>query len=167
MDKSTLVLENPLWDYVTTLYGNKRLQGLLLEWQDNVGVNINVVLFMLWLAEQRKVMDEGQIDVIESAIESLHHSFVLPLRALRRRAAAHCDSATSPWLMSKKKILDAEIQAEQMVIATLYAWSIDCTSEATDLDIDSLKQHNLSTYLQQFSSLPSISATTLLQRLAR
>ena len=44
------------WDYSLKLWKNDELKVLLLEHQDKQGLDINLLLFLLWISEQRMIL---------------------------------------------------------------------------------------------------------------
>lgn len=112
-------LDNPLWEFALALYSKPLVEETAITLQDEYGVNVNLLIWMCWLEKNGKRIDEAGITAAEAVIQSLHKDFVLPLRVLRKNPQLRQQSEMTGRL--KEAIQHAELAAEQLVIAALYA----------------------------------------------
>ena len=57
------------WLYSLSLY--PAIKDLCLQWQDNFGVNINLLLFLLYLDKQQQSLNETQLQQLEKDLQLL------------------------------------------------------------------------------------------------
>ena len=100
--------ENPFWDFSLRHYVNPSVQALCLQLQDEIQANVNLLLFALWLAEQRRVFDVSLINA-HSPFLSWREQVVLPLRQ-SRVAAKQLQGRNAAYEALKK----CELQVERV-----------------------------------------------------
>ncbi|GAA0672090.1 MULTISPECIES: TIGR02444 family protein [Rheinheimera] len=108
--KKTLNPES-FWQYSLSLY--PAVKELCLQWQDNFGVNINLLLFLLYLDKQQQSLDETQLKQLEDLLKHFSTEVTQSIRSLRR-------TLPSPWLESemqqalRQQLLSTELAAEKL-----------------------------------------------------
>ena len=108
--KKTLSSEQ-FWLYSLNLY--PAIKELCLQWQDNFGININLVLFLLYLDKQQQSLNEAQLQKLEDSLKQFSTEVTQSIRALRR-------TLPSPWLESdmqqplRQQLLSTELAAERL-----------------------------------------------------
>ena len=108
--KKTLSSEQ-FWLYSLSLY--PAIKDLSLQWQDNFGVNINLLLFLLYLDKQQQSLNETQLQQLEDLLKHFSTEVTQSIRALRR-------TLPSPWLESdmqqplRQQLLSTELAAEKL-----------------------------------------------------
>jgi uncharacterized protein (TIGR02444 family) len=108
--KKTLSSEQ-FWQYSLSLY--PAIKDLCLQWQDNFGVNINLLLFLLYLDKQQQSLTEQQLQQLEDLLQHFSSEVTQSIRALRR-------AMPSPWLESdmqqplRQQLLNTELAAEKL-----------------------------------------------------
>jgi uncharacterized protein (TIGR02444 family) len=108
--KKTLNPES-FWQYSLSLY--PAVKDLCLQWQDNFGVNINLLLFLLYLDKQQQSLDETQLTQLEDLLKHFSTEVTQSIRSLRR-------TLPSPWLESemqqalRQQLLSTELAAEKL-----------------------------------------------------
>ncbi|EGM77092.1 TIGR02444 family protein [Rheinheimera sp. A13L] len=99
------------WRYSLSLY--PAIKDLCLQWQDNYGVNINLLLFLLYLDKQQQSVSEAQLLQLEDLLKHFSTEVTQSIRALRR-------TLPSPWLESdmqqplRQQLLNTELAAEKL-----------------------------------------------------
>jgi uncharacterized protein (TIGR02444 family) len=99
------------WLYSLSLY--PAIKDLSLQWQDNFGVNINLLLFLLYLDKQQQSLSEAQLQQLEDLLKHFSTEVTQSIRALRR-------TLPSPWLQSdmqqplRQQLLSTELAAEKL-----------------------------------------------------
>lgn len=74
----------PLWRFSLDFYGRDRAAAVLLELQDTAGADVNLVLFGLWRAIDRRVLSLSEYQAVDMHVREWRDNLVLPARALRR-----------------------------------------------------------------------------------
>lgn len=115
--------EQPFWDFSCDIY--RRNQSLLLGFQARHGLNINVLLWCVWIAaHSRGLLSKQELKRLLLAIHDWHQHIILPLRRLRDRLreVAHVNWAQPV----RHEILATELLGEQIEQQLLIA---TCTSK--------------------------------------
>ena len=76
--------ENPFWQFTIKLWQHIEIRQILLELQDSRGLNINLLLLMLWLAKHNILVSEEQLLLLRAITEPLDDEILQPLRQLRK-----------------------------------------------------------------------------------
>src|SRR4029077_16498913 len=76
---------NPFWTFSLGYYRGAGVSEACLELQDNCGVDVNVVLFLLWVASQRKSAAADQDNTATPKVRPWQIEVTGPIRALRRK----------------------------------------------------------------------------------
>jgi uncharacterized protein (TIGR02444 family) len=111
---ATLCLDNPFWRYSLQQYAVSGCSDFLLLAQDQHGLNINVILYLGWLAHCGKVFDPSVLDQALLFSEQV----IEPLRLARKAAK------TGVHLNLYEHIKKSELMAEQQMQAMLYDKSL-------------------------------------------
>ena len=108
-----------LWSFSLDFYDRPGVAAALIALQDEAGVNVNLVLFAIWLGlSGRRRLDKEGVGEAERAIGSISAEVIEPLRTLRRRLRMAPDTDIQRLRESIKTI---EIDAERAVQARLAA----------------------------------------------
>src|SRR4249920_3211589 len=75
---------SPFWTFSLGYYRGAGVSEACLELQDNCGVDVNVVLFLLWLASQKRMLAAEQVKLIADKVRPWQIDVIGPIRALRR-----------------------------------------------------------------------------------
>src|ERR1700754_2253384 len=74
----------PIWDFVLAYYGQKGFSEAAIALQDAHGVDVNMILFLMWLSAQRKSLSVDDVRAIGETSHRWQKSIVVPIRAVRR-----------------------------------------------------------------------------------
>lgn len=74
----------PLWPFVAQLYQAPGMERICLELQDGFAINVNVLLWCMWMDFQQLPFHAGLIQCGSRRIALWHYGCTLPLRYLRR-----------------------------------------------------------------------------------
>lgn len=75
---------SPFWRFSLAFYSTPGVAPACIELQDQAGVDVNVLLFLLWQATERRTFDAAAVAEIEGLIGPWRDTAVVPLRAVRR-----------------------------------------------------------------------------------
>lgn len=104
--------DNPLWIYAVRQYREEGCAQFLLEAQDEMGLEINILLFSGWLASCGKSLEFAS--VARSRALAWQYDIIEPLREVRRRAQDY----QQPEFY--RQTLALELDAEQQQLRILY-----------------------------------------------
>jgi uncharacterized protein (TIGR02444 family) len=108
-----------LWSFSLAFYDRAGVAAALLALQDRFGLNVDLVLFAIWLGlSGRGRLDERQADAAQRAVRPIELEVIEPLRAHRRRLKGVNDDDVQR-LRERIKLL--EIEAERVVLTRLAA----------------------------------------------
>ena len=112
-------MENPFWAFSLKVYGHKGVKDACLALQDRFGADVNILLFLCW-RNSIGLPDPtaGRIQDMMEAIATINRDVIAPLRKIRTILPGK-DMAGAPE--TRKKVLEAELSAEQMAQATLFS----------------------------------------------
>ena len=112
---------SPFWWFSLKLYAERDFAGACLALQDRHGVDVNVLLFMLWAAQHGRRIEEDGVRAIVAAVEGWRQSVVAPLRTARRfLRTPPADVQASAAAALRQRIQEAELEAERLQQEMLY-----------------------------------------------
>jgi uncharacterized protein (TIGR02444 family) len=119
-----LDLDNELWRFACSFYGNEGVAPACLRLQEKLSVDVNILLFAIFAQVRRGILfDRGELRVIDGLVRDWRAEIVQPLRRLRTRLKAGPAPAPSPATDHlRNRIKAAELEAEQIELALLAAW---------------------------------------------
>ncbi len=113
---------SPFWTFSLRLYGRPGVPQACLKLQDGAGVDVNVLLFLLFAASSGRAIDRRGVDALKSAMSAWTAHVVIPLRETRR-ALKEPPSSVEPGLAAalRERIKAVELEAERIQQETLFA----------------------------------------------
>lgn len=144
---------SPFWTFSLQLYGVGGVAPACVKLQDLHGVDVNVMLFALWLARQGRRLSRAEMHEIIDSAEPWRKQVVVPLRAVRRILKAPAEAAgkgahaldATAALALREKIKAAELEAERLQQETLFAMR-PAAQWGESAPIADAAQANLATY---------------------
>ncbi len=103
------------WHFSLRLYRHPDLPDICIALQDNQGVDVNLLFFILFLAVGQRQLTTDTLRRMDDSIRDWRKQVVQPLRAIRRAlktGVAPLSPATAESL--RKAILRDELQAERL-----------------------------------------------------
>jgi uncharacterized protein (TIGR02444 family) len=105
----------PIWDFVLNYYGRKGVSEALIGLQDSQGVDVNMLLFLMWMAAQKKSVAAEDVKVVSETSHPWQRSVVVPIRAVRRLLKDNAPLvATDAAAAFRKKVQAIELEGEQL-----------------------------------------------------
>ena len=77
--------ENLFWAYSLSVYRRREVAQCCLMLQDDVGIDVNLLLYAAWLAGRGRRLDSHHLELVVSAVADWQDRVVKPLRGLRRQ----------------------------------------------------------------------------------
>jgi uncharacterized protein (TIGR02444 family) len=113
---------SPFWAFSLRIYGMAGVPAACLALQEGAGVDVNVLLFLLFAAHCGRLAGPAQAEAAREAIDAWRLSTVVPLRAVRqflRAPPSVIDAAMAAALRQRVKAV--ELEAERLQQEALYA----------------------------------------------
>jgi uncharacterized protein (TIGR02444 family) len=103
------------WDFTLKVYGKPGMSPALIGLQDQLGADVNLLLFCCFAAARGLELDAGAIAAAERAVAGWRAQVVEPLRAIRNRIKAGIDGvASEPAMAYRKRVLELEVAGEEL-----------------------------------------------------
>ena len=118
----TQTATTPFWRFSLKYYGQPGVSDACIALQDGCGVDVNLLLFLFWLASERQMLSADEVKKLDATIKSWRELTIIPIRDVRRKlkgAVTFIDPAKQEALRDKVKV--AELEAERLQQEGLYA----------------------------------------------
>ena len=122
---------NPFWTFSLGYYRGAGVSEACLELQDNCGVDVNVVLFLLWQATQKRQFAAVQVKALTEKVGPWQIDVIGPIRGLRRMLKSNApllDKGSAELFRTKIKAV--ELEAERLQQEAMHAMAAGIVSEA-------------------------------------
>ena len=106
---------SPFWRFSLRFYRKAEVADACITLQEEAGVDVNLLLFLLWHATQKRTLSAAEVGDLEQRIGLWRNMTVIPLRAMRRalKSPPALVPATTAELF-RSKIKAAELEAERL-----------------------------------------------------
>jgi len=114
----------PFWRFSLKFYGQSDVSDACIALQDGCGVDVNLLLFLFWLASERQLLSADEVKKLDATIKSWRELTIIPIRDTRRKlkgAKTFVDPAKQEALRDKVKAV--ELEAEKLQQEALYAFT--------------------------------------------
>lgn len=109
--------DSPFWRFSLSFYARPDIAPACLQLQDEANVDVNLMLFLLFLAERGRAITRDDVARLDASIAPWRTEVVEPLRALRRRLKSGVGDVPSEGLRNMVKKI--ELEAERLEQARL------------------------------------------------
>jgi uncharacterized protein (TIGR02444 family) len=153
--------DSAFWRFSLHFYGLPDVALACLALQDEAGVDVNLLLFLFFLAEQGRAVTQDDVARLDRAVAPWRSEVVEPLRALRRRlkgGIGETPPASSEGLRNMVK--KVELEAERLEQARLES-ELSATGQAAPREVAA--KANLLAYSAHLGRLPDAPKSVLLQ----
>ena len=153
--------DSAFWRFSLRFYALPEVAPACLTLQDEANVDVNLLLFLLFLAEQGRAVTRDEVAGLDAAITPWRRQVVEPLRAIRRElkgGIGDIPPATSEGLRTMVK--KVELEAERLEHARLENHALKLGKTAAREDA---ARTNLAAYEAYLGGLPSGPRDVLLQ----
>lgn len=121
-------MNNPLWEFAVMKYAQEGVASACLRAQDEVGSDVNLLLYAAWLAEQQCELSATHLAALDAKLVPWRGRVVEPLRELRRDWRGLDDAQEL-----RVRIKSLELRAEQIAVQVLW----DCHAGGAALPVAS------------------------------
>jgi uncharacterized protein (TIGR02444 family) len=154
--------ESPFWRFSLRFYSRPAVAAACLALQDEAGADVNLLLFLLFLAEHRRVVTRDDIARLDDAVRAWRDDVVKPLRELRRVLKAGIGEipiAVSETFRGQIKRLELESeQIEQHVLERCEPANVGRPAPFRDAAAEA----NLAAYGDHLGGLPAPAVSAIL-----
>lgn len=143
--------EHPFWDFALRVYRTPGVSEDCLEVQERLGVDVNFLLFCLWVGESGSgTLSREKIARAHDAVSAWHESVVKRLRAVRRVlkegvGAAQPGLATALRAQIQAREIDAEHIEQLMLVESVGSLGVDAARQISARADDAIA--NIAAYL--------------------
>jgi uncharacterized protein (TIGR02444 family) len=138
--------DTPFWRFSLSFYRQAGVAEACIALQDDCGVDVNLMLFLLWMAANGRQVSLENIKELDQAVRSWRDLTIIPVREVRRKLKA------APTLVEagkqeafRTKIKAIELEAERLQQEALYARSRSA-SRASEVRPPAAARANLAAY---------------------
>lgn len=114
----------PFWRFSLQFYRLPGVSDACVALQDEYGVDVNLLLFLLWRASEARLLSADEVKTLDDKVRDWRNLSVIPIRDARRRlkhARTLIDSGQQEVFRTKIKTI--ELEAERLQQQALYALS--------------------------------------------
>ncbi len=116
--------DTPFWRFSLNFYRQPGVAEACIALQDDCGVDVNLMLFLLWLAASGRQLSAEHIKQLDQAVRSWRELTIIPIRETRRKLkGAPTLVAADKQEALRTKIKAIELEAERLQQEALYAKS--------------------------------------------
>jgi len=118
--------ESPFWRFSLRFYARSKVSAACVVLQDNAGIDVNLLLFLLFLAEHQRSIEAGEVARLDAGVSAWREQVVTRLRDLRR--ALKPGIGEIPGTVSETfrgQIKRLELESERIEQAVLERFSAD------------------------------------------
>ena len=119
-----------LWDFALEFYASDGVAPLCLELQHRAGVDVNILIYAVWLASRNdSEISRSDIAKADASVRAWREEVVRPMRAVRRYLKAHSDPVPSEQAeMLRDDVKNLELAAERLQLEVLERGAPDATN---------------------------------------
>jgi uncharacterized protein (TIGR02444 family) len=154
--------ESPFWRFSLRFYSRPSVAAACLALQDEAGADVNVMLFLLFLAEHKRQVAKDDIVRLDGTVRAWRDCVVKPLRQLRRvlkTGIGEIPIAVSETFRGQIKRLELESeQIEQHLLEGCELVSLGVSAAFRDR----IAEANLTAYGEHLGGFPVQALTTIL-----
>jgi uncharacterized protein (TIGR02444 family) len=113
---------SPFWRFSLRLYRAPGVGDACIALQEEAGVDVNLLLFLLWQATERRALMAADVKALDETIGGWRNAVVIPLRNVRRAlksSAGLVDPNTAEAFRTRIKAV--ELEAERLQQEAMYA----------------------------------------------
>ncbi len=145
--------DSAFWRFSLRFYALPDVAPACLALQDEAKVDVNLLLFLLFLAEQGRAVTRDDVVRLDAAIAPWRTEVVEPLRAVRRRLKAGVgDVPTAASEALRNMVKKIELEAERLEQGRLES---EAPSLGKPASRDAAARANLAAYEAHLGGLPA------------
>jgi uncharacterized protein (TIGR02444 family) len=114
----------PFWRFSLHFYSHAGVSDACIALQDDCGVDVNLLLFLFWLAADRQLLTADEVKKLDDKVCDWRNLTIVPIRDARRKlkgAPTLVDPGKQEAFRTKVKAV--ELDAERLQQEALYAFT--------------------------------------------
>ena len=159
---------SPFWRFSLRLYRQPGVADACIALQEQAGVDVNLLLFLLWHATQKRALSQADVAQLERRIAPWRNTTVIPLRTMRRALKS------PPTLVAgaraelfRTKIKAVELEAERLQQEAMYELAGPALLGVAASSLEDAARANVAAYAAMCGgAFPQPAIETLLAALA-
>lgn len=114
----------PFWRFSLQFYRLAGVADACIALQDEYGVDVNVLLFLLWRADEGRLLTADEVKTLDDKVRDWRNLTVVPIRTIRRKLKSAC-TPIEPGQQEafRTRIKAVELEAERLQQQALFALS--------------------------------------------
>jgi len=113
---------SPFWRFSLRIYRRPEVAEACIALQEEAGVDVNLLLFLLWQATLSRALSAAEVAELERRIGPWRNATVIPLRAMRRALKSPPQLiAPATAEVFRTRIKAAELEAERLQQEAMHA----------------------------------------------
>jgi uncharacterized protein (TIGR02444 family) len=123
-DTPTQAETTPFWRFSLGFYRQAGVSDACIALQDDCGVDVNLLLFLFWLADDGQLLSADEVKKLDDKVRSWRELTIIPIRDTRRKlkgARTLVDPGAQEVFRTKVKAI--ELDAERLQQQALYAFT--------------------------------------------
>jgi uncharacterized protein (TIGR02444 family) len=121
-ETETTAAGSPFWRFSLRLYRQPGVADACIALQEQAGVDVNVMLFLLWQASEQHALTTAEVADLEAKVGPWRDATVVPLRAVRRALKTPPDLVTGGTAEAfRTRIKAVELEAERLQQEAMFA----------------------------------------------
>jgi uncharacterized protein (TIGR02444 family) len=123
-DAETKSESTPFWRFSLGFYRQAGVSDACIALQDDCGVDVNLLLFLFWLASDGQLLSPGEVKKLDDQVRSWRELTIIPIRDVRRNLkGAATLVAPGEQEAFRTKVKAIELEAERQQQQALYAFT--------------------------------------------
>ena len=160
---------SPFWRFSLRFYRQDGVADACITLQEEAGVDVNLLLFLLWHATRKRTLSASEIAEVERRIAPWRNMTVIPLRTMRR--ALKLPSALvagAPAELFRTRIKAVELEAERLQQEAMHELVGPSAMGVASSSLEAAARANIEAYAATCGrAFPSPATETLLAALGR
>jgi uncharacterized protein (TIGR02444 family) len=155
--------ETPFWRFSLHFYRQTGVSDACIALQDDCGVDVNLLLFLFWLASDGRRLSADDVKKLDDAVRDWRNLTIIPIRDTRRRLK-DARTAVDPGKQEvfRNKVKAVELDAERLQQEALYGFAQSGTLGAKAAPPDAARG-NVASYARVIgSSFPKAAVDVLI-----
>ena len=159
---------SPFWQFSLRFYRQPQVADTCIALQEERGVDVNLLLFLLWQATRKRAFTAAEVAEIERRVGAWREMTVIPLRTLRRALKSPPPLvAGAAAELFRTKVKAVELEAERLQQEALYALAASGKLGRAEASQVQAAQDSISSYQGVIGPFPPGPLETVLAAFAK